>query len=116
MPSLSLSPTGRERLQGAYSREALAATLGVTPRLISKWVNRKLLSPAHGRNPRWKYYSDDHLRQGRAILALKDLNTCFSELGGYLAEEGITTVEYLAQRRAALAAIGPNGLGEPSHA
>ena len=51
-----------------FSRESLAAELGVTPRRISYWVNVGVMPPAHGSNPRWAYYDDHHVRRGRAIL------------------------------------------------
>lgn len=63
-----------------YSRQALAAEFGVSPRRITHWVHEKLIPKAHGRNPRWAYYDDLHVRAIRRLLAeVYDHNVTLAE-------------------------------------
>lgn len=56
---------------GRYTRFELAETCGVTAREIQRWINTGLVSPAHGNNPRWAYYDQQHIDEIQALLDWK---------------------------------------------
>ena len=60
---MQIAPTYR-----TYSRETLAAEAGISPRRLKRWIALGLVPAAHGRNPRWSYYDDTHLRAVRNVL------------------------------------------------
>lgn len=51
-----------------YNRDTLAAEAGISPRRLKRWIAVGVVPPAHGRNPRWAYYDDTHLRAIRRVL------------------------------------------------
>jgi DNA-binding transcriptional MerR regulator len=81
------------------SREGLAAECDVTPRRISYWITEGLVPPAHGTNPRNKWYGPDHVAAVCAVKTIREYNTRLYELGAYLREEGIPLVEYVQRRK-----------------
>lgn len=84
-----------------YSRESLAGLFGLPPRRISHWVNVGLISPARGKpgsSYRSRYYDDGHVREIRALLAVRDNNTRLGDLGQFLREEGLSIVAYARAR------------------
>lgn len=82
-----------------YSRESLAVAFDVPESTIMYWLREGLISPARGGpSPRSKYYTDDHIREIRALLAVKDNNTRLGELGTFLREEGMTILHYARTR------------------
>lgn len=84
-----------------YSLDGLAAhfeDFGVTRRKIQRWVNDGLIPPAHGTNPRWKYYDATHIRAIRAVIAVRENNTTFADLIQFLKEEGISVTDYAKAR------------------
>lgn len=89
-----------------YSRESLAGLFEISPRRISYWVNMGLLSPARGKpgsSPRSRYFDDGHVREIRALLAVRDNNTRDHELGSFLREEGMTILQYARERNLMIA-------------
>lgn len=86
-----------------YTRESLAAEVGVSEDTLKTWLRQGLISPARGRgNHRDRYYDDGHLRECRALLVLKEFTTRLVDLGPHLREERITIVDYLHERVAEL--------------
>lgn len=83
-----------------YSLSSLCAETGVSPRTVRLWRQRRLLSPPRGGRGVGAFWTDEHVRELRALLRLRDERRVFADLGAFLAEEGITITDYLARMSA----------------
>lgn len=85
-----------------YNRESLAATAGVPVETLKLWIKQGLISPAHrpphSKSPNQAYYSDTHLREIRALLAIKENNATFKNVREFLKETGSTVTQYARLR------------------
>lgn len=82
-----------------YTRGSLASAVGVPERTIKFWIAEGLISPARGGpSRRSRYFDDGHVREIRALLAVKDNNTRLGDLGAFLREEGISIIHYARNR------------------
>ena len=82
-----------------FSRESLAAEVGVSPRRISYWIEEGLIPKAHGTNPRNKYYDDTHVAAIRALRAVSYNSATLTDLAAFLRSEGMTIVDYAKMRQ-----------------
>jgi DNA-binding transcriptional MerR regulator len=85
-----------------YNRESLAAMVGIPERTLRSWIEDGLISPAHqpphSKSPNQKFYSDLHVRELRALIAVKEHNTHFRDLGRFFRETKTTAVHYARMR------------------
>jgi DNA-binding transcriptional MerR regulator len=85
-----------------YNRESLAAMAGVSLETLKFWIKQGLISPAHqpphSKSPNQRYYSDLHVREVRAVLAIKEHNTHLRDLARFRKETGTTMPQYAKLR------------------
>jgi DNA-binding transcriptional MerR regulator len=85
-----------------YNQESLAAMVGIPRRTVAHWIHQGLVSPAHqpphSKSPNQKYYSDLHVRELRALIAIREHNTRLDDLGRFLHETRTTVVQYARMR------------------
>ena len=81
-----------------YTRDELAAALGVPLRTLRYWrTELKLIDPPSPRTSRYARYTDRHLAQGRAVLALRDRTVFIGDVGDILRDEGISVDQFVAR-------------------
>lgn len=75
---------------------------GISPRTVKLWVNQGLISPAHAsphsKSPNQKFYSDLHVREIRALIAVRENNTRLDDLGQFLKETQSSIIQYAKLR------------------
>lgn len=85
-----------------YNQESLAAHVGISRRTVAHWINQGLISPAHrpqhSKSPNQAFYSDLHVRELRALIAVKENNASLKDIRQYLKEAHTTVVHYARMR------------------
>lgn len=87
--------------------DELRSRFGLSRHSIHEYVRDGLIPPPSGVG-RWARYGSAHVAAIAAYRALLDNNTCQKDLARHLKQEGISIVEYLRRREAA---IREHGLG-----
>lgn len=70
----------RSTAKGIYTREGLASEVGVSPRVIQRWLKEHVLSPALrlGGNP--FVFTEDHLREALEIQRILENNMTLADI------------------------------------
>jgi DNA-binding transcriptional MerR regulator len=85
-----------------YNQESLAAMVGIPRRTVAHWINQGHIPPAHqpphSKSPNQRFYSDLHVRELRALIAIREHNTRFKDLARFQKETNSTPVQYARMR------------------